>query len=591
MHPSVSGRRVRMVTLVTALLTAGSAAAADSFIRGGNEFVANTYTPYAQIRPDVASVPDGRFIVVWERLASPDIHGQRFAPGAAKAGGEFVVNGDTQTGFVNEPSVSAAADGSFVVVWEGYVDNPIFNGYWIQAQRHSSTGVRLGGQFTVNDTRGTDYRQSVASAPDGAFVVVWTSYGPYSGGDDADVRARFFDNTGAPLGGDFFVNTYTTGEQRDQSVARAANGNVVVVWSDPGRDSVLARRFDGAGVAQGDEFAVTTSAGFLTDPRVAAAPDGRFVIVWRGYPGADIIGRRYDAAGVPQGGEFVVNAQTTGYQTTPDVSVADDGTFAVAWVREDAYSDVFARRFDASGVPAGDDFQVNELRHGSTGYFPSLSLSGPGDGTFVVTWTSDYGYGYPDPATDIMGARLVGGSVGCTPAPKSPCRGVTVGNQGIFRFKDAVNPKSDRLVWNWVKGEATAPGDFGNPLSNTAFALCLYDASASPQPVAEVRSTAQGPCRKGVLCWTALSNSPTLRYYDGDKTSDGLQQILLRSGGAGQARIGVRAGGPRLTLPPTPLTPPLVVQLQGSNDVCWTATYSTLLTNAGGVVRAKPDGP
>jgi hypothetical protein len=320
-------------------------------------------------------------------------------------------------------------------------------------------------------------------------------------------------------------------------------------------------------------------------------PDGRFVVVWEDFPTGDIVAQRYDGVGGSVGGAFVVNSYTTGYQRRPDVSVADDGSFAVAWMSEGEYPDVFARRFDANGVPGGGDFQVNEIRRGEATYVPSLAISGPGDGTFVVVWRSDYGYAYPDPATDIIGARLIAGSVGCTPAPKTPCRGVTVGNRGIFRCKDAVNDKADRLVWNWVKGEATAPEDFGDPLSTTAFALCVYDASAAPQPVAKVLSTAQGQCRKGVLCWTALSNSPTLRYYDGDKTSDGLQQILLRSGGAGQARIGVRAGGPRLTLPATPLTPPVVVQLQGSNDQCWTATYSTLLTNAGGVVRAKPDGP
>ena len=590
MQPSTPGRRVRMITLVIALLSAGSAAAADSFIRGGNEFVVNTYTPYIQWRPDVASVPDGRFIVVWERAASPDIHGQRYAATGARAGGEFVVTGDTQTGFVNEPHVSAAADGSFVVVWEGD------EGYYmIRGQRYSSTGGRIGPEFVVNTTTGSYYTSSVASAPDGAFVVAWMDPNVGDGSGYA-VRARFFDSAGTALTpADFVVNTYTTGDQGYQSVARAANGSVVVVWADRGREAVVGRRYNGAGAAQGNEFVINANAGYLLNPRVAMGPDGRFVVVWEGRttPTSEIVAQRFNSVGGSVGGAFVVNAQTAGDQYRPDVSVADDGSFAVAWMSEGAYTDVFARRFDANGVPVGGDFRVNEVRHGDDSYVPSLAISGAGDGTFTVVWRSDYGdgYAYPDPATDVLGARLVAGSVGCTPAPKSPCRGVTVGNQGIFRFKDAVNDKSDRLVWNWVKGEATALSDFGDPLTKTAYALCLYDASASPQPIASMVSTAQGPCRKGVLCWKALSNSPTLRYFDGNKTSDGLQQILLRSGGAGQARIGVRAGGPRLTLPPTPLTPPLVVQLQGSNDVCWTATYSTLLTNAGGVVRAKPDGP
>jgi hypothetical protein len=120
----------------------------------------------------------------------------------------------------------------------------------------------------------------------------------------------------------------------------------------------------------------------------------------------------------------------------------------------------------------------------------------------------------------------------------------------------------------------------------------VYDASVATQPVASTISTAQGTCRNGVLCWIPLSNGSVLRYFDGNLSSDGLQQIFLRAGADGQARISVRAKGDRLTLPATPLTAPVTVQLQSSAGSCFTATYQNAIkANGGGQFSARPDAP
>jgi hypothetical protein len=322
---------------------------------------------------------------------------------------------------------------------------------------------------------------------------------------------------------------------------------------------------------------------------VAGAPDGRFVVVWRDQDD-DIVGRRFDDAGAPVSGEFLVNGVTAGYQGRPDVTVAPDGSFVVAWMGDGdgSYSDVFGRRFDGAGAPEGGDFQVNRDHQGDPGYRSPLAISGADDGTFVVVWRSGYEYGSE---SDVIGQRFFDGTVGCTATPRLDCREQTAPG-GVFRFRDSSSDARDALVWQWPKGQATDVADFGEPLTNTAFALCVYDDSGATQPIASAISTAQGPCRKGVPCWAALSNGPTLRYFDGDLWSDGLQQIQLRAGGDGQTRIGVRAKGERLTLPATPLTPPVTVQLQSSAGACFTATYqSAIKTNGGGQFRAKPDAP
>jgi hypothetical protein len=60
----------------------------------------------------------------------------------------------------------------------------------------------------------------------------------------------------------------------------------------------------------------------------------------------------------------------------------------------------------------------------------------------------------------------------------------------------------------------------------------------------------------------------------------------------GKARVAVRAKGEKLTLPSTPLTAPVTVQLQSSAGSCFTATYqSAIKVNGAGQFRGKPDAP
>ena len=91
---------------------------------------------------------------------------------------------------------------------------------------------------------------------------------------------------------------------------------------------------------------------------VAADADGDFVVVWQSF-GQDgtspatygVYARLYDAAGVPRGPEFRVNTTTAGSQSAPAVAMDADGDFAVAWVSYVVTStEIRVRRFSASGA-------------------------------------------------------------------------------------------------------------------------------------------------------------------------------------------------------------------------------------------------
>src|SRR5262245_24363744 len=244
-----------------------------------------------------------------------------------RAGPEFRANTFT-TGDQLIPSVAVEPRGGFVVVWQSYLQDG--DQYGIFGQVYREDGAPSGAQFRVNAyTTGTQATPFVCL--DGSqFVVAWSSYG--QDGDYGGVFARRFRSDGTPIGGDFQVNTSTTGYQGVTALVKdRRNGSAagfIVVWTDYEQDggTVMARRFDERGVPRGGEFRVNVYTPYLqTGGRVGAAPDGRFVVVWASY-GQDgdsqgVFARRFDAAGNPAGGEFRVNTVTTGGQYPGGVAV------------------------------------------------------------------------------------------------------------------------------------------------------------------------------------------------------------------------------------------------------------------------------
>jgi hypothetical protein len=214
------------------------------------------------------------------------------------------------------------------------------------------------------------------------------------------------------VGSEFQVNTYTTGYQGNfyggkHSVATDTAGNFVVVWHSVGSSgtdssgaSIQARRFNSSGNPIGDEFQVNTfTPSSQNMPSVAAAAAGGFMVAWisAGSSGNDasadsIQARRLDASGNPIGDDFQVNTFTTSNQRSPSVAADAAGGFVVAWHSDgssatDASSDsIQARRFDSSGNPIGDEFQVNTFTT-SGQLMPSVAADAAGG--FVVAWHSE----------------------------------------------------------------------------------------------------------------------------------------------------------------------------------------------------------
>jgi len=380
----------------------------DGFTQGGvpigPEFRVNTYTTSSQFLPSVSADPEARFVVVWTSNGQDGsgfgAFGQFFFINGIPQGPEFRVNTVT-TGDQYEPSAAMTGGGAFLVAWASTEEG---SGTGIFGQRFFGAGLPTGPEFRVNTfTTGAQYQAAAATDIFGNFMVVWSSAG--QDGDAAGVFGqRFAFGSGVPLGPEFRVNTYTTGTQYRAAAASDFGGNFVVVWQDGplgagGGRGVFGQRYDTSGAAVGPEFQVETyTTGFQGFPSVAADASGDFVVVWHsdGQDGSDlgVFGQRYSSAGNPLGPEFPVNTYTTGAQGFPAVTSDGGGNFVVVW--QDAGQDgsgngVFGQRYANTGAPVGSEFRVNTTTAAPQS-IPSVATIG--GGTFVVAWQSQNQDGY-----------------------------------------------------------------------------------------------------------------------------------------------------------------------------------------------------
>jgi hypothetical protein len=169
-------------------------------------------------------------------------------------GPEFRVNTFT-TADQNDAAVAFDAAGNFVIAWQGNAQDGSLDA--VLAQRYSSSGTPLGGEFRVNTfTISGQGDPAVGCDQVGNFLIVWDSFG--QDGDNTGIYAQRFASTGAPLGGEFRVNTYTTSAQRFPTVAFDSSGNFVVAWDTGFFADISAQRFASTGAPLGTEFRVNT---------------------------------------------------------------------------------------------------------------------------------------------------------------------------------------------------------------------------------------------------------------------------------------------------------------------------------------------
>lgn len=227
----------------------------------------NVYPPYESNptqNPEIASLADGSFVVVWEGYdgSVEGVFGRKLVSSGQLNGGVFRVNDETVEYQGDDGRLDVAADGqgNFSVVWiqDGGSPDPGVHLERFDAQKNTITPAQL------VSVAGEDHPR-VASLPSGESMVLFES--------GLELHGRAYDATGLPVGPAFLVSS-------DASYGGdiSAGGTVfTVIWD--GSSGPTGRLFDATGAAVGSEFSTTSTTGYLSD--VATDADGNFVVAWK----------------------------------------------------------------------------------------------------------------------------------------------------------------------------------------------------------------------------------------------------------------------------------------------------------------------
>lgn len=399
-------------------LGAGVAAAAFvPLVAGGGprddvQVIANATTEGDQSSPVVATLPDGKTVVVWEGAGPGDDAGvfARVRDLQTGFGDEILVNRTTE-GAQGQPAVAADGAGNFLVAWTGpstAVDGqgrPMANrGSDVYTRLFDPAGAPLTGELVANLIVSGDQsepavtpigtrRFAVAFAGSGLEIPSFSS--PAS--PVVDDQGVFVVVTGdANIGVQMLANrSATTGSQRRPAVA-AAGAQIGVVWegAGPGDDhGVFATRLTGFQPTAPVRVNITTD-GIQGDP-VLATDGTRFLAAWSGKGQGDDEGVFFAPLDTPNP-ERRVNPVAAGRQGEPAITVSGGRVVAVAWEGEGAAdaTGIHVRRWDleVSLDPASPPFGVNttvdgDQRHpalaGTVGGDYTVAFAGPGTGSDV----------------------------------------------------------------------------------------------------------------------------------------------------------------------------------------------------------------
>ena len=390
----------------TATATVNVAGVSDSvtfsFGSAGSDVHVNTSTNGTQTEPGLAALEGGGHVVVWtsNHGGSYEVYAQRYDADGNPVGSQTQINTYTASDQLR-PAVAGLEGGGYVVTWQSTGQDG--SGHTIVSRRFDADGVALGSEAIVNTHTANDQRSpNVIGLEGGGYLVTWYSF-HQDVINTSGVYGQFYDASGAKVGGEFRVNQTTAGNEQQSMATQLPDGNIVVVWqTDSGQDgdtfSVMMRTYSASGVALTNETVVNTY-GVSTqgNPSVTALSDGRFVVTWNSWwqdgNGYGVYAQVFAADGSKSGSEFRVNTTTAGDQWPSEVVGLNDGGFLLVWNGPDGSGvGVFARRYDADGTPLGDEFRINEDAAGDQvlDLFPGpLHADVTADGDLVVTWRTN----------------------------------------------------------------------------------------------------------------------------------------------------------------------------------------------------------
>ena len=211
------------------------------------DFKANNVTTGDQFAPQIGYDLLGNLVIAWSSqkqfsaTSGWDIYCRLFKANGAPVTAEALVN-NTTAGDQNLTSMSITPAGDWVLTWTG--DSA--TGKDIYAKRYGTAGMGKGPEFMVNSTlTGDQAEPSVTSDKYDNLYVTWSSYNQDSSGDWG-VYGQQYSTSGAPINGEFRVNTTTSGHQKNPTAIMDSAGYLTVIWGGTGSgdsDGVFKQRY------------------------------------------------------------------------------------------------------------------------------------------------------------------------------------------------------------------------------------------------------------------------------------------------------------------------------------------------------------
>jgi hypothetical protein len=217
----------------------------------------------------------------------------------------------------------------------------------IYAQRFTASGTAAAPAVRATDS-GTG-SLGVTGLTSGGYLVTWGRFGSSSGGVQA------FSAADAPVGPVQSAGSNGDGAGPPIPAVRAlAGGGAVMAWQAAGEHLMMQQvAADGTPVTPAQIVDDQTASPTYSYIAIGALPDGGSVIAW--VEGSNTYARRYLASGAPAGPQTQVNLVTTSMGAIVGVAVHADGTFEIHWVgtRPDATSPTMYVRTFPSGALVG----------------------------------------------------------------------------------------------------------------------------------------------------------------------------------------------------------------------------------------------
>ena len=342
-----------------------------------------------QINPRTAAMPNDKFVVVWSDRAGKDssaggIYGRIYTSGFEPVSSDFLVNTLT-SGWQSKQSVASAANGHFMVVWHG-------SSGAVKGQVFDADGIKIGSELPVNPQRFSG-NSDIASDVEGNFWAVSGDgagyFSKYSNAGELLIDSQIFHDASNPY---------------DPKITALADGRMLVSWydgGDPAGSDIFGQLISADGALLGDVVLLnTTVADSQRTLAISGLTSGGFVAAWQSYlqDGSlyGIYARVFDASGAG-GAEFRVNTQGFENQVSPDVIARSDGGFVIGWTDTAPPQQVYLQAYAAGGSPEGINEVISRDPDFAVASSSEIELVELTSGRFVAAWTAFKG------TSDIFG--------------------------------------------------------------------------------------------------------------------------------------------------------------------------------------------